>query len=544
MSADTVSSLFPDRPIRPLPKRRLRERLSPDVAESIQYPPAPQTTTPLFYYSYNPRDDEYEPAPYGRRESRPGLLGPTGGRNGLGIDDDDDAARMSRIASLAMNMSDSMTRPARTLAKQDHAKHPNSHPPQSAASSADGYYDPFEITNNKKKRKIPTAGETTLGGSHSMNDGMHGPESPGTPIQSVEGHGEQSSPIASSSYGPGGFGSSTHNVSGPGRGRYVSLLTFFSLVTAENTGIISTAIANAEKLPPHPGQENLSLLQQQHSAKTEPATTQFTFTCDSQVPGGVAWPGTDRRHTVAVPHASAAARQNGGRLSAPAAYPPSTLPTRQMADQITQSAAAKPLASAPAAPAAAAPPKKTRKRLNKELNLAAKHRKENTLFANQRNPPKDEDFWICEFCEYENIFGQPPLSLIRKYELRDRRERKQAAERQRLLEKAKMKSRKGKKNSKPAATKNSAPAQDRTTPQGDASAPHPAPTQGQGHEGEEYHEEEDYENRGQEAGTENGTTAASQEVHGGGDGTEGHRPLRPPTVPQPNLDDHVSTAQS
>jgi hypothetical protein len=218
MSADTVSSLFPDRPIRPLPKRRLRERLSPDVADSIQYPPTPQTTTPLFYYPYSPRDDESEPAPYGRRESRPGLLGPAG-RNGLGLDNEGDAARMSGIASLAISMSDSMGRPTRTLVKQDHGKPAGPQPPQSAASSADGYYDPFEITNNKKKRKIPTAGDAALNGNHGSHGGIHGPESPGTPIQSIEGQGEPSSP-SSSYYGPGGFASGTHNVSGPGRGRY------------------------------------------------------------------------------------------------------------------------------------------------------------------------------------------------------------------------------------------------------------------------------------------------------------------------------------
>ena len=61
MSADTTSSLFPDRPIRPLPKRRLRERLSPQVADSIQYPPAPQALTPLFSYPYTLRDEKEDP---------------------------------------------------------------------------------------------------------------------------------------------------------------------------------------------------------------------------------------------------------------------------------------------------------------------------------------------------------------------------------------------------------------------------------------------------------------------------------------------------
>ena len=48
--SSAASNPFPERPIRPLPKRRLRERLSPEVAESIRYPPASQPTAPLFYY--------------------------------------------------------------------------------------------------------------------------------------------------------------------------------------------------------------------------------------------------------------------------------------------------------------------------------------------------------------------------------------------------------------------------------------------------------------------------------------------------------------
>jgi hypothetical protein len=59
--------------------------------------------------------------------------------------------------------------------------------------------------------------------------------------------------------------------------------------------------------------------------------------------------------------------------------------------------------------------------------------------------------WICEFCEYERIFGTPPAALIRQYEIKDRKIRKQEAERRRLLEKAKMKGRKGKKGSKAKA---------------------------------------------------------------------------------------------
>lgn len=213
-----------------------------------------------------------------------------------------------------------------------------------------------------------------------------------------------------------------------------------------------------------------------------------------------------------------------------------------MADQATANASAKQPEAAQAAPPPA-PPKKTRRQLNRELAQAARDRKRNQHYANLRNPPTDKDVWICEFCEYESIFGQPPSALIRRYELKDRRARKEAAERQRLLEKAKMKSRKNKKNSKPAAAKTSAPAQDRTTPQGDATGPAAAPAQDQGADGGEYYEDEDGDDGGQDNGRDKGTASAGKEGDGGGDGTEGHRPLRPPTASQSKPDSEASTAK-
>uniref|UniRef100_A0A8H7TU31 Uncharacterized protein n=1 Tax=Bionectria ochroleuca TaxID=29856 RepID=A0A8H7TU31_BIOOC len=58
MSSDTMPNLFPDRPIRPLPKRRLRERLSPQVAESIKYPPSMLNSVPLFQYPCSSKEEE------------------------------------------------------------------------------------------------------------------------------------------------------------------------------------------------------------------------------------------------------------------------------------------------------------------------------------------------------------------------------------------------------------------------------------------------------------------------------------------------------
>lgn len=83
--------------------------------------------------------------------------------------------------------------------------------------------------------------------------------------------------------------------------------------------------------------------------------------------------------------------------------------------------------------------------------LAARQRRIQQQYTNIHHPPALEDIWICEFCEYESIFGRPPEALIRQYEIKDRKERKRLAEKKRLLEKAKMKGRKTKKATKNAS---------------------------------------------------------------------------------------------
>lgn len=97
--------------------------------------------------------------------------------------------------------------------------------------------------------------------------------------------------------------------------------------------------------------------------------------------------------------------------------------------------------------------------------------------------------WICEFCEYEDIYGAPPYALIRQYEIKDRKERKKAAEKRRLLEKAKLKGRKNKKGAGKGKNNNA----------NNTAAP-TAPAHNQQNydpnlppDGEEYYDDEDYE---------------------------------------------------
>ncbi len=268
---------------------------------------------------------------------------------------------------------------------------------------------------------------------------------------------------------------------------------FTNLSPAKTTNIIGEAMANAEKSPATPsrGQENISLLQQEASKKSSPTSAQFTFTCDSQVPGTVAWPGPDStssnlHQTAASRGMSTHATQTSPKVPATTGQPRQGTVSSQYAQNNTKQNGKQ-----------AAPAKKTRRRTGKEYLIAARQRREAQQYQNYHHPPAPEDEWICEFCEYERIFGTPPEALIRQYEIKDRRVRKQEAERRRLLEKAKMKGRKGKKGSKMAA-KNVAAAHDRQ-PQHQAqqqAAANLSQSQSQGTQSEEYYEDEydeDYE---------------------------------------------------
>jgi hypothetical protein len=134
-------------------------------------------------------------------------------------------------------------------------------------------------------------------------------------------------------------------------------------------------------------------------------------------------------------------------------HPPGTQKAHQQLQPPSNAAApvAQQAPAAPVAPNANAQGKKTRRRRGDVYALAARQRKLQQEYNNLQHPPAPEDVWICEFCEYESIFGQAPHALIRQYEIKDRKERRRLAEKRRLLEKAKLKGRKGKKQTKNAA---------------------------------------------------------------------------------------------
>ncbi|KAK3394270.1 hypothetical protein B0H63DRAFT_517405 [Podospora didyma] len=518
MSADTVSTLFPDRPIRPLPKRRLRERLSPEVADSIQYPPAPQNISPLFPYSCNLQDEEpadpSRPHPHERaaeleRQARRAA--------GPDVESDDDEAVLRRgVAN--RTVPNSTGRLGRPPARSEHRRHTNSHLALSATSSVDGY-DSFENTNNKKKRKIPTAGDSALNGVHVGNDPGAGAGPLPPAVQSAEGPGDTPTSASTSYYSSASFASGTQHVPGPGRGRYgrprngrsplrplsdftnnwasarngkIRPTPQWASGSSENTGVISAAIANAEKLPPQQGQENTSLLHQQPPTKRNPASAQFTFTCDAGVNGDrqLNWASSDRRMIGQTHTASARLAKESWQHSLQASQ--STYAGAEMPHSAETGAKEAPTKNGSNGQSQQAPTQKaSRRSAAKEYAAAARARRRETQLYNKRHPPKPDEVWICHFCEYESIFGHPPEALVRQYEMKDRKQRQLEQQRRAQWERMKKGKHKGKKNSKtPAKTTNSLHEPNQ------AAGAHSVPMNNnysQGTQSEEYYDDEEYE---------------------------------------------------
>ncbi|KAL4808730.1 hypothetical protein BDV18DRAFT_157670 [Aspergillus unguis] len=468
---DTPSPVYPDRLIRPLPKRTLRSRLSVDAADSILFPPAPPATQ-LFYGACATNGDVVNDSKVyaqsdGGRDMSPDSRGHHDlYENGVDFDSGDEdgpvVVRRSagfRGSSLSPTPSSQQTLPG--MGKEQSIK--------SSPTGPDGY-DAFENTNNKKKRKIPTPGN--MGSHHSSLS----PEfatmalaNPGSQHPSASDEGQ-----VSTFYGTGSPASPAGNgMSGSGRGRLGRQGRRSSIhghVTwpqnrvagrrdgplsspgpgepgARNQGIISAAIASAAASAFSPtageGSAQGSMLEQQ----TTPTKTQFTFTCESDSSKGMALHAqnpysSQHRSPVGHPQAGQRGVSTQGTQTSP------TVATH-MNEQPNLPHSQQPHSTVPSTEP---PPQRKKKRSPGSIYaLAARQRKVQQNYANMHHPPRSEDIWICEFCEYESIFGRPPEALIRQYEIKDRKERKRLAEKKRLLEKAKMKGRKHKKASKNAS---------------------------------------------------------------------------------------------
>ncbi|KAJ5463016.1 hypothetical protein N7475_007960 [Penicillium sp. IBT 31633x] len=459
---DTPSTIYPDRLIRPLPKRTLRSRLSSDAAETIFYPPTPPASQIFYGVSADSEEAVNESKVYVQQTVETELSPEVDAHNfetsvELESGDEDGPVVVRRSGVLR-----------RSSLSPSTSGNPRSFPrntPPGKSSTGDGY-DAFENTNNKKKRKIPTPGN--LGGHHSalspefasmglVNSTPAPAPAPSDSTGTYYGSGNPASPLGSgiSGSGRGRLGRPTvrsssrnplspnaqngwMNARTPSRRDGLMSSPGPSGDSVSDQGIISTAIANAatQSSPPR-GPSNVSLLDKEN---TTPTKTQFTFTCESDSSKGMAM-----QRNYSIPYRSPTSPLG-----------PASQKQRGFSTQGTQTSAMNHQGqpgSQPPIQGGEAPPAGPKKKRSPSsvYALSARQRKIQQQYTNLHHPPSLEDIWICEFCEYESIFGRPPEALIRQYEMKDRKERKRLAEKKRLLEKAKMKGRKTKKATKNAS---------------------------------------------------------------------------------------------
>lgn len=173
------SSVFPDRLIRPLPKRSLKSRLSQEAAESIPFPPNPPSSSFPAYNQYGGHgeyvndskvlvqqdedycdDDHDDDHHHHHHHHHYHEHDHDIHHHHHHLEDDEDAQSMDdedlvpATVRRTMGYRGSSSSP-RTTRNSRHA------PSKASYSGSDGY-DAFENTNNKKKRKIPTSGSIGL----------------------------------------------------------------------------------------------------------------------------------------------------------------------------------------------------------------------------------------------------------------------------------------------------------------------------------------------------------------------------------------------
>ena len=370
-------------------------------------------------------------------------------------DEDDDLDSIDDVSPIALRHSNLNRATPRSPRAQRHGRY-NSFGGKSS-SGLDGY-EAFENTNNKKKRKIPTsgiqqgalnaefahmglssrdasveglsaspsgmgvggAGRGRTGGRKSNTRNPLAPSTNGTNVRAGSAKYEQSPVTPNGEYSDSDLSRSrTDSSSGDGK---------------NDQGIISKAIANATTLLRGKGQDNGNVLD---SHKRTPTNSQFTFTCESDAKG------------VKFPEQSLYSPDYAHRVNSAPAAAPSQTPNYERAEYAGRNP---PQPNQPTQQ----PQKQRRRRKGDVYTLQARQRKAQQEMNNMQHPPSHEDMWICEFCEYESIFGSPPQALMRQYEIKDRKEKKRLAEKRRLLEKAKLKGRKGKKQTKAAKAANNA----------------------------------------------------------------------------------------
>lgn len=223
-----VTPPYADRVIHPLPKRRLRERLSPEAADSIKFPPsgAVGVGSGLFQYPFDTPTSTCRSgsAVAGAADGSPQQSRTVGSRPVI-VDQAVSSANLRAVTGNAESSASADTAADDKAAAQPGAGGNGSQNGvtlqlQAQLTRADGY-DGSENTNNKKKRKssgndmsMAHSGVEVRGGSMQVA---------ATPVCRCEhDHGHRGSCLgsarSSSQYGSADLSGAT--VSGPGRGKY------------------------------------------------------------------------------------------------------------------------------------------------------------------------------------------------------------------------------------------------------------------------------------------------------------------------------------
>ena len=397
-TTDTSYSLVHGRPIRPLPKRRLRSRLSDDTNAALFGPPQ-QPTTPLFYFPYNNYAGDQ-------------AIGGASVSSGFGLGQHSTGDNLQDSSDEEDNSNASVSRGVGSGA---------SGASENTPSQPDSY-EWSENTNNKKKRKIPTPANP--GGSSGGNGGGGG------------GGGSHSSPgflPTSSTPTPRNRWKS----SGPSQRSPLSTISTGNQGSLRRTGRrypSSPSVETFTKRPPDRRSSSSDPVTPSKGSRRNggavggvgsPKQTQFTFVCESPVSTSLAFSSASYKST------------NSNTPGDGSGYPkPMHTVGTQTSPSISNTNANYP-------PAPQQPKKKSgqaRSATSRRDYALQRRRRQEAAGGGNGNG----EIWICEFCEYESIFGEAPEALMRQYEIKDRKERRRLAEKRRLLEKAKQK---GKKNS-------------------------------------------------------------------------------------------------
>ncbi len=232
-SPDTASLMYPGRPIRPLPKRRLRDRMSPEQAESIVFPQHPPSNGRLFSFPYSSGERGGRAVRQGESDHHACHCGHNHSDVESEQEDDEHGAALPVSPSY---------RYRRNLSVKPVAGGASAY---STSSSVDGY-ESFENTNNKKKRKIPNAlGANTHHTSLSAEMASMGISQAHdvTALDDADGPGRYyGSAPATPQHNPPGKG-----ISGAGRGRFSGRTERRALANSAN---LANAKASIKRMDP------------------------------------------------------------------------------------------------------------------------------------------------------------------------------------------------------------------------------------------------------------------------------------------------------